>query len=269
MNYEEFIEGINWTKQEWARMDRNRNLSEEFHYENLRKRGDEYWLHLERMTEDELAKETIDRFLNTPEWSCHLDKPSSPNGNEIVRNLKRAIDQLRQLYATLDGLNIVDIDILSNFVVIGGIYTTFCDIKPRFGPVPTSKLMHMALPNLFVMWDNAIISGYRVPAYPSDKPQYLPFLVLMQENARHIWNTRQAHSHEDLRDFVTRINKECGYEGLSLPRLLDIANYAVGHQDRKAPCEICCKKTNTRLQEIETTVSQHLGPDFKLGRFRW
>jgi len=36
------------------------------------------------------------------------------------------------------------------------------EVGGRFGAVATSKLLHIALPDLFVMWDNAISDGYDV-----------------------------------------------------------------------------------------------------------
>jgi hypothetical protein len=281
MDYEDFLSGIMWTQRQWVHNQQQRKLTKKFPYEALTGRGEDYWLHLEKMDETKLGKEIITNFLNTAEWSCHLDRPGSAKGKEMVQSLKKAVDRLPEYYAALKGLNIGELDFMSTTVlagksvpispIIAEIYATYCAIKPRFGPVPTSKLMHMALPELFIMWDNAIIKEYHVPSYPSDKPQYLSFLVLMQENARHIKETGPAGSNVSWEGFLSHINAQCGYKALTMTRLLDIANYAVGHPEKQAPnirCKRCCEGANARIPGLEAFIKQYLGSDINLGRFR-
>lgn len=282
MEFEQFSVGIAWTKNEWGCDTERRQLSKDFHYESLRKRGDNYWLHLERMSEAELGEKIITRFLNTPEWMCRIHKPDSTKGKEVLRNLKRTVDRLPEYYAALESLRIEDTDFqavtflkgtqVPVLLVVAEIYATFCEIIPRFGPVSASKLMHMALPNLFIMWDDAIIKEYHVPSYPSDKPQYVTFLILMQETFCHIKETHPAGSNITNRDLIRQINEQFGYADLSTTRLLDIANYAVGHPEKWAPnikCKRCCERANARLDGLEAFINQYPGfEDTKLGRFR-
>jgi len=284
MDYDNFLEGIAWTKREWHDIGKRIRLPWSSSYEGLRKRGDQYWLHLERMTETQLAKEVITGFLNTREWNCHVNRPNTLKGRGVVHNLKKAVDRLPPYYAAVETLTIEDADLeasailkgvghVPTILIIGEIYATLCDIKPRFGPVPASKLMHMALPNLFVMWDDAIINEYHVPCYPSTKPQYVTFLVLMQENVRHLRETHQKGSSMSNAEFVREINEQSGYRNLSMTRLLDIANYAVGHTKKGAPsvkCKLCYERANIKLGQLEPFIRQY--PQFadtKLGRYRW
>jgi len=272
MDYEDFLRGIMWTKKQWAHDQQKRKIPTKFHYEALRGRGEDYWLHIERMDETKVGEEIITGFLNTAEWSCHLDKPSSDKGKEMVHQLKAAVDQLPSCYNALKGYKIEDVDFQGKTVVerkevsilsvIATIYAKFREIKfvkfrdttLRFGPVPTSKLMHMALPNLFVMWDNAIFKKYRVPSDIFGEHSYIAFLLLMQENIRHIKETHPVYSDQRNCDIVKRMNIRCGYENLPMTRLIDIANYAVGHLEEGAPdikCHKCKKKTNQRLNKLE------------------
>ena len=69
-------------------------------YRRLRRRGDEYWLHLERLNENEVRREII-RFLN--DWKCRVDYQSTSS-------LKQALDSLAAFYAALENETIEDID---------------------------------------------------------------------------------------------------------------------------------------------------------------
>ena len=52
----------------------------------------------------------------------------------------------------------------------------------RFGPVCTSKLLHILQPELFVMWDNPIIKQYKrnYRGISASSQGYFNFLKLMQ-----------------------------------------------------------------------------------------
>lgn len=278
MDCKDFLQGIMWTKQQWTLAQSRRKLPYTSSYEYLTQKSGINWLHLETMGANALSNQIVTGFLNTAEWNCHLPGPNKPEHVQMVANLKGAVDKLPPYYAALKNFKIYDLNFFGIAslgkspvpisLVIAEVYATFCAIAPRFGPVPASKLMHMALRELFVMWDNAIIKGYHVPSYPSDKPQYLPFLVLMQENARHIKQTDPAESNVTWADFLGRINQQCGYKGLSMARLLDIANYAVGHPKRGAPkikCDTCCESANRILDQLESHINPFQGV---LGRFR-
>jgi hypothetical protein len=195
---------------------------------------------------------------------------------QVVHNLQNALTKLSPYYQAVAALDLENADLQAFasssgvgspvILIILEIYATLSHIQPRFGPVPASKLMHMAIPDLFIMWNDAIIKEYHVPSYPSDRPQYLAFLVLMQENIRHIRATYPGSTSQ----FVNNLNTECGYTGLPMTRLLDIANYAVGHPEKGAPhikCEQCCEKANQRLRQLEDFIKQQFTPA-KLGRFR-
>ncbi len=72
-----------------------------------------------------------------------------------------------------------------------GIKSIYAPFKKLVGQTGTSKIMHFKHPQLFVMWDTAIRSKYKIPnsASPGD---YIRFLKLMKEQFGHInWNSKQ------------------------------------------------------------------------------
>lgn len=288
MTYEMFLEGIKWTEAQWRRLGAGKTLPPQFHYENLRRRGAGYWLNLDQMTTTQLSQDIITGFLNTAEWCCHLPSPKKPTKHAVLlTGLEKAVRHLAPYYQALAGLALVTLDFsgaatlarqpLPVSYVITRIYEEYCAIKPVFGRVPASKLMHMALPDLFMMWDNAIINGYGVPSCRSHvannvNASYLPFLILMQENAKHVKATSGAGLTMNWPDFVAFLRAQCGYGNLvTMTRLLDIANYAVGHTQQGAPqikCRRCCERANQRLAGAEFRIEQYTGSGARLGRFK-
>lgn len=265
MNYGQFVNGITWTRAQWAIIGKKKNLAaQRTSYEILRSRGDNYWLHLEKLNAIQLGNEIISGFLNTPEWSCHLDKPSSKNGKAIIQNLKSVLNQLPPYYDTLANQRIETLDFKARTVinigtmpvlfVVSSIYSLFRQIKPRFGPVPSSKILHMAVPNLFMMWDNAIFKNYGVPRDLFGYRSYIAFLVLMQQSVQHIKESFSKGLNISYQNLCKHINNKFGYKNLPITRLLDIANYAIGGKNIGAPdidCPQCIEKANLILDGLE------------------
>lgn len=272
MEYQEFLDAIAWTKDKWKRRKPTREPRCQkyacFNYSALRERGDDYWLHLEKMDEAKLGKEIIDCFLNTKKWACRLPSPDTDKGIDMVKNLRKAVDQIeeREYYAVLKGFRIEDINLQGCCVhqgvekpilyIIDSIYSIFRQVKPKFGAVATSKLMHMALPNLFIMWDDMIIKEYGVrkqvlPYFERAVWSYTAFLILMQENIHHIKETNPGGSSLTNQVLFQQINQQCGEKGLSITRLLDIANYAVSREKNTyQKCHRCIEVTKHRLEAL-------------------
>lgn len=249
MLYNDFVTAIDWTIRKWSRNEPT--------YETLRKRGDSYWLHLENLTQKQIENEIIIDFLNTRVWCCHLDSPlprpprhNGEKGQDMVQNLKIAVDSLPDLYRRLYNFKLYDIDFgdAENFALwnIALIFGEYRNIKPRFGPVPASKLMHMALPDLLMMWDDDIYGEYKVPSDLSGKPSYLAFQILMQQNMRHIVLSNGTKSG----DPVNQISSNFKFTNLSFPRLLDIANYAVSRSGLISVCRDCINNANKEIERI-------------------
>jgi len=261
MEYDKFLAAILWTKAEWGKRKPKRESGcqkyQDFSYVALRARGNNYWLHLEKMNKAKLEKEIIDCFLNTRRWFCYLDPPGTPRRQRMVCNLKKAVDKLPDFYAALKGFGLEDMHFgKCNLWLIDQVYSIFRQIEPKFGAVPASKLMHMALPNLFMMWDGAIIKEYGVkkqglPGFGRRVWSYTAFLMLMQENIRHIKETNPRGSSVTNQELFQQINGRCGYDNLPITRLLDIANYAVSRKGSGIKCSKCIKATNSKLKAMK------------------
>lgn len=295
MHYEEFFEAVKsideYYKQRRADKGKKKRYINrykcgkynDFYYPALRERGADYWLHLERMNESELAEEIIVCFLNTQLWNCHLDDPNSPKGAKMVRNLKAVVDQLPDHYAALQGRSLENIDFTDRVVlgdklvpilwVIADIYAKFRGIKPRFGPVPTSKLMHMALPNLFMMWDNAICKSYSIPSDIIGQRSYIGFLVLMQENIRHITRTHPDAPLLSGSSIQNSLNHQLEHDGYPMTRYLDFLSYAIANGKVDKPvsrCSSCAGRANERLQELHSNpLSAPVMEVLRVNNYRW
>lgn len=261
MEYDKFLAAILWTKAERGKRKLKREPGcqkyQDFSYVALRARGDNYWLHLEKMNKAELEEEIIDCFLNAKGWFCHLDSPGTPRGQRMVCNLKKAVDKLPDFYADLKDFRLEDMDFGGdNLFLIDQVYSIFRQIKPKFGAVPASKLMHMALPNLFMMWDDGIIKKYGVKKqvllyFERRVWSYTAFLMLMQENIRHIKETNPRGSSVTNQELLRQINTQCGGKGLPITRLLDMANFAVSRKGSGIKkCSKCIEVTKRRLAAL-------------------
>ena len=233
MNYEQLFSGMDYY---------NRNY---WHwvssYRRLRRRGDEYWLHLERLSQNEVRREIIG-FLN--DWKCRVDYRSTAS-------LKQALESLPPYYAALKDESIQNIDFaesklvenqqLSISEIVRKIMRRFLEVKPKFGPVAASKLMHMAIPNLFMMWDTGIKSKYRIPTYyvANHAKHYLRFLELMQLQTRHAVESYAKSHGVDSQTAALKI--EGKDEGSTLPRILDKYNFAI-RDGKLRICDGCHSK---------------------------
>ena len=263
MDYGDLSAGIKYHQSKWP-------PGAPGEYSDLRDRGDTYWRHLENLGLDELGIQIIDGFLNSRGWNCHIPAKDPEKLLKVLGGLEGAVAFVEPLYASVETYNLEDVD-FDSFVqistdndeaihtIIRKIYRAFLLIEPKFGKVPASKLMHMSVPNLFPMWDNGIIDRYGLPSEKIDaaskkagaksNTSYLAFLILMQENIIHALqtmptiNTQQAPS-------ATRLKSEFG--GLSLPRLLDMANMAV-RDCELAICTTCMRKAKKRWSKYGIT----------------
>jgi len=258
MDYAELGKGVKYFQGKWPPSQGNVKHK----YAALRSKGDQYWLHLERLNEDQLMDEIIDGFLNTKAWNARIPTRDFKDWAEVKADLKEAVGQLPEYYAALGGFRMEDIDFQggttlkdgraeSNRSLINHIYSRFLQVK-GFGPTAASKLMHMALPNLFVMCDRDIIQKYCIPVEKllgvKGKPRsYIAFLILMQENTCHVIKSYPRASELAGPEVVQRI--QAGHSNLSLPRLLDMANMAV-RDCEQATCIGCMKKAKARWAEL-------------------
>jgi hypothetical protein len=273
MDYVELRQGIEYFESKWPP---NRSL-DDYTYEKLRQRDMQkpgYWLHLEQMDSQQLAEEIVGGFLN--HWKCRIPTNKLQDWVAAGMNLKEAVDKLPQYYSSLASFKIESVNFAGQVCVEGerksipevidSIYSAFLQIKSKFGPVAASKLMHMALPDLFVMWDDGIIQHHCIPkqslaGVEQKARSYIGFLILMQENICHIIDSYPRRSQLTTPQVVQAL--KAAHRDLPLPRLLDMANMAV-RDCEQAICITCMKKAKTRwaglgLVNSDSSMDEDLG----------
>jgi hypothetical protein len=121
-------------------------------------------------------------FLNR--WKCMVK-----DDDATAEAIKKILVKSKGTLQNLSYKSILDVDTLSNFQMneISALYSEF-DTIPRFGPTATSKVMHILNPDLFVMWDSAILLHYRKtnPQINGAGNGYLAFLLTMSYIAREV-----------------------------------------------------------------------------------
>lgn len=259
MDFDSFVAAIRWTQTNWnARAPGNPT------YQQLRAHGNAYWSNLHQLPRATLENNVIRGFLNSRTWCCHLPDPAKPNGVTMVNNLQAVLNQLPARYAALHNARIENPAAMADqtMLVVASIYHDFRRIRPIWGPVPSSKLMHFARPELLMMWDDDIIKTYGVPreivpGTQGRKRSYIAFLLLMHEYIQHIRETSPGGADTPYPAVFDLINQLGGYAANPLPitRLLDMANYAVSAPRRRGMvnppnipvCEECRRRADTRL----------------------
>jgi len=255
MEYAELKEGVKYFERKWP-PDRD----SEYKYSALRARGPDYWLHLDRMDEERLWGEIIDGFLQ--KWGCRIAMTTPEQIHGTLHTLKQAVDDLREYYSAVGRFRIEDIDFQGLTLVRGKqesirsvvnyIYSRFLQVK-GLGPTCGSKLMHMALPDLFVMLDAGIIQRYCVPkekhlpGLNKPKKSYVAFLILMQENICHAIESCPGASATEKLEVIQQMQSE--HNGIPLPRLLDMANFAVRDCEQTI-CLSCMNKAKARWAKL-------------------
>lgn len=232
MKFNQLREGLQYYNKEYPHWVKS--------YQRLRERGDNYWLNLEELTKEEIREDVIGDFLN--KWLCRVSYDS-------VDSLKQAIDKIYPYYSALTEENIRDIKfgsrkridartIISNTKIIKEIMQYLLEVTPKFGPIPASKLMHMAVPKLFVMWDTQIKDKYGIPNYYGSKQpeHYISFLKLMKIQINHAIDNFTEINGVSRDEAVRQIRLRD--RNLNMARLIDKYNFAV--RDDKIPlCSKC------------------------------
>jgi hypothetical protein len=208
-------------------------------YQRLKQRGQHYWQHLELLTEKRLRREILESFLNA--WLCRVDYQS-------CSSLAAQLQKLPPYYTALQNLRLESVNfqapvmIIDDRITVGealeSIINFFLDIEEKFGPVAASKLMHMALPDLCVMWDSGIRVCYQIPNYASTNHAfwYVRFLESMQIQLKHVITSlqdTQRTTHSRLIEYLQKLDRRN-----SLPRMLDKYNFSLRDQGADT-CDIC------------------------------
>ncbi len=109
--------------------------------------------HPEELTLKEIRDRVI-LFLN--QWKCRIK-----DDDEIAEGIKEVLLKSKELLKDIEGKTLLDIDNLSS-TQKGNIEELYLELDtiPHFSSTAISKTMHVLKADLFVMWDNFILSHY-------------------------------------------------------------------------------------------------------------
>ena len=126
----------------------------------------------------------VDRLiLFVNQWGCMMPREAHDNVERLREGLKRQVPELNRLkdYTLLNG----DLD-QATCELFERSFDVVANAGHRFESVATSKMLHAAInPELFVMWDGRIMSGYGLDG--SGREYAHRFLPRMQSIAREFW----------------------------------------------------------------------------------
>jgi len=181
------------------------------------------WLKLDELT-DEVIKEEVLGFLNR--WSCRI-----PVTDELVSRIRGSFQYRKEMFPELSsfGLDTFEEDLgkkignsgMNLSEVMIQLFRDFTMIGDRFRDVAASKTLHMILPKLFVMWDNAIREAYNIDKSPSG--YVYDFIPMMASHAREAITTFAAEREVNLEEAHRGISELCG--GRTLAKVVDEYNY--------------------------------------------
>ena len=132
-------------------------------------------------------------FLNR--WRCRIK-----SGNESAKILLSVILENLQLLNILRNYNIEHVDFdkkiygnnfdlkVKDFIIL--LYSKFRHVHFKFGATATAKILHILIPELFIMWDNDILKNYqrRNIGVSDSAPGYVNFLISMKSLGAEINN---------------------------------------------------------------------------------
>ena len=177
----------------------------------------EIWDNLDNVNREHVQNIVVP-FLN--KWRCRLPYECVPGLTATLQRAERWLQPLR-------GLNIEDVDLLEpvkikdeeirTFILVENVFNAIQKVRARRRTVAftaTSKILHMAIPNFFVMCDESIRKEY---GCEGNGAGYANFMLRMSLFAHDL--ILQAHGNRQ------RILDCSKWKGRTLARLLDIYNY--------------------------------------------
>ena len=149
--------------------------------------GDEAY---QKLTKGKVDVKELIKFLN--KWKTRV-----VNSKDSAKALARKIEISRDDLSSLRQFNIRNVDLVTvggpSSPVLHAIENCYGAIRepPEYniGPTATAKILHILHPDLFVMWDNPILSYFKkqYPGKVKDSGRgYCEYLRLMQQVAAHV-----------------------------------------------------------------------------------
>ena len=192
---------------------------------HMKEREPKQWERNEGPSDPELA--LLFTFLN--QWGTHC--PSDPRCRaSFGEAYKHVLQRLRLLEgcdlleARFDG-EVAAGKTLSDTIqeVFEALATANRKLTKRYESTATSKILHVLRPQLFVMWDTAIRSGYAVKEGSESSEYGSWFLPRMQREAREAVDSYAAETKSERRVAVQELEKLGGERPIT--KLLDEYNW--------------------------------------------
>jgi len=177
----------------------------------------EFWDDLKKINV-KYVKETVVAFLN--KWQCRLPYDCVPELTTVMQDAEQWLQPLRSF--SIDGVDLLKpIEVKDEeqrmFIVVEKLFDNIRKIRSGRRSVAftaTSKILHMVIPEFFVMCDEAIRERY---GCEGNGAGYANFMFRMSFIARDL--VLQAHGDKQ------RILDCSRWKGRTLARLLDNYNY--------------------------------------------
>jgi len=159
--------------------------------------GKKFWRDFDSI--DKRCAEAILRFLKA--WGIRAI-PNLDNNKEIddVKHiLIKTFKGLKKDFEKLNGVKLINCKFNDEQKqTIKNIFRNLKKVK-WIGETAVPKIMHLALPNLFVMWDKSIRTEYE---YNGTEDGYLKFLEEMQKKAKNLLEQFKKKNHlENISDY--------------------------------------------------------------------
>ena len=191
-----------------------------FFYDGYIKTKDDFWFRNGKINENEIKK--LRYFIRS--WDPHFSG-SINKLNECFKKIHRDIMALKN--KSIDRINLCDKNTKKH---IKKIFNPFgdCGKKNRFESTDASKIIHIILPKLFVMWDNSIRNGmWKDRKWKKPKKfkgeEYVAFLLLMRNEAKDIIDRYREQKHCPPKQAISEIEKKGS--DYTLAKLIDEYNY--------------------------------------------
>jgi hypothetical protein len=194
-------------------------------YEDYMRRRN-VWDNLDKLRETDV-KEVIVAFPN--KWKTRIPNDCVPVMTKTLRRLSDPLAVFKtETLLKCDFKKGIELGGLSKTIgnLIPYVFAEISRVKARnreFGFTGTTKVLHMIAPDLFVMCDQAIASGY---GYAGNHMGYRKFLEEMQRFGRDIVDSYLSEFKVDETQAIKEILRLCNDVGKTLPKTLDEFNYA-------------------------------------------
>jgi hypothetical protein len=183
------------------------------------------WDRLGEVTEPQVG-DVVVGFPN--KWKTRIPYDCVPDLTRVLRSLNEPLRSLRaETLLNVDFNGATATNSMTPSQVIINCFKAISQVRARnreFGFTGTTKVLHMIVPELFIMCDDSIATGY---GYARNTVGYGKFIIEMQQFARSIVDSYKSESGTDDTQAVREILRLCNDEGKAFTKALDEYNYTI------------------------------------------